>query len=88
MLESDVERHREESVMTGQVEFYDEACAWGLIRGDDGRLYELRGAQLPGPPPREGDHVLFDPQPAPGGPRAQALRRAAPVPTAAGTARP
>jgi len=72
--------------MTGQVEFYDETCAWGLIRGDDGRLYDLRGPQLPGPPPRQGDRVLFDPQVAPGGPRAQAVRRAAP--SAAWTAKP
>ncbi len=61
--------------MNGQVTFYDETSAWGLIRGDDDGLYDLRGAQLPGPPPRVGDRVLFDPQPASGGPRAAAVRR-------------
>jgi cold shock CspA family protein len=86
MLRSDVQRHRQETIMTGQVEFYDETCAWGLIRGDDGHLYDLRGAQFPGPPPRLGDRVLFDPQPAPGGPRALAVRRAAHA--GAGRARP
>ena len=40
-----------------------------------GRLYGVRGAQLPGPPPVIGERVAFEPQPAPGGPRAVAVRR-------------
>ena len=42
-------------MISGQVEFYDEASGWGLIRGDDGRLYDLRASQLAGPLPRVGD---------------------------------
>jgi cold shock CspA family protein len=61
--------------INGQVEFYDEASAWGLVRGDDGCLYDLRGGQLPGPPLRLGERVVFDPQPGPGAPRAAAVRR-------------
>jgi hypothetical protein len=58
-----------------QIEFYDEPTSWGLIRGDDGHLYDLRGGQLAGSPPRVGDKVLFEPQSAPGGPPAVAVRR-------------
>lgn len=67
-------------MINGQVEFYDEESDWGLIRGDDGHLYELRSAQLPAP--RVGDKVLFEPQPGAGGPRAVAVRRlkSAPAP--------
>jgi cold shock CspA family protein len=67
-------------MITGQVEFYDDACAWGLIRGDDGRLYDLRGGQIAGPPPRVGDRVTFEPQAAPGGPRAGSVKRRGPAP--------
>jgi len=67
-------------MINGKVEFYDEPSGWGLIRGNDGRLYDLRGAQLPGSPPRVGERVLFEPQPAPGGPRAVAVRRLEPAP--------
>lgn len=63
--------------MNGQVKFYDEPSAWGLIVGDDGALYVLRGGQLPGPPPRVGEPVVFEPQPAPGGLRASGVRRIA-----------
>jgi hypothetical protein len=59
----------------GKLKFYDEATAWGLIVGDDGGLYGVRGSQLPGPPPRVGEVLLFESQPAPGGPRAIAVRR-------------
>jgi hypothetical protein len=38
--------------VTGQVKFYDEPTAWGLILGDDGGLYVVRGNRLPGPPLR------------------------------------
>ena len=67
-------------MINGQIEFYDEESGWGLIRGDDEHLYELRGAQLAGPAPRVGDKVLFEPQPASGGPRAVAVRRLKPAP--------
>jgi cold shock CspA family protein len=65
-------------MINGQIEFYDEESEWGLIRGDDGHLYELRGGQLPAP--RVGDKVLFEPQSAAGGPRAVAVRRIKPAP--------
>jgi len=61
--------------MDGHIQFYDEGTAWGVIIGADGRLYGVRGAQLPGPPPVIGERVAFEPQPAPGGPRAVAVRR-------------
>ncbi|HEV8438129.1 MAG TPA: hypothetical protein VGT40_08545 [Methylomirabilota bacterium] len=61
--------------MTGEVKFYDEATAWGLILGADGALYVVRGGRLLGAPLRIGDTVIFEPQPAPGGPRATAVRR-------------
>jgi cold shock CspA family protein len=72
----------------GQVEFYDEPSGWGLIRGTDGRLYDLRAAQLSAPPPRIGERVLFEPQPAPGGPRAVAVRRLDPAPPPRGAVKP
>jgi len=71
-----------EETMNGHVEFYDEDSAWGLIRGDDGRLYDLRGAQVIGAPPQVGERLLFEPQAAPGAPRAAAVRRLVPVPAA------
>ena len=61
--------------VNGQVKFYDEETAWGLILGDDGGLYGVRGTRLPGPPLQVGEKVLFEPQPAPGGPRAAGVRR-------------
>jgi cold shock CspA family protein len=64
--------------MQGQIAFYDEPSAWGLIRGHDGLLYGFRGSQVAGPAPRVGERVAFDPLPAPGGPRAAAVRRSAP----------
>jgi cold shock CspA family protein len=67
-------------MINGQIEFYDEDSAWGLIRGGDGHLYDLRGVQLAGPAPRVGEKVLFEPQPASGGPRAVAVRRLRPAP--------
>jgi len=59
----------------GQIKFYDESTAWGVIQGADGGLYAMRGDQLAGPRPTVGDHVVFEVQPAPGGPRAIAVRR-------------
>ena len=69
-------------MINGQIEFYDEDSERGLIRGDDGHLYELRSVQLAGPAPRVGDKVLFEPQHAAGAPRAVAVRRlrSAPAP--------
>jgi cold shock CspA family protein len=67
-------------MINGQIEFYDEESEWGLIRGDDGHLYELRSAQFAGPAPRVGDKVLFEPQHAAGAPRATAVRRLKPAP--------
>ena len=61
--------------MVGQIKFYDDSTAWGVILGADGGLYAMRGTQLAGPPPEVGERVIFDPQPAPGGPRATAVRR-------------
>jgi cold shock CspA family protein len=61
--------------MTGQVRFYDPASAWGVIAGDDGQLYTVRGSQVAGSPPREGDKVHFEPVSAAGGQRAVGVRR-------------
>ena len=61
--------------MDGQIKFYDESTAWGLIVGDDGTLYVVRGSQIPNPPLQVGERVAFEPQAAPGGPRASAVRR-------------
>ncbi|HYB43721.1 MAG TPA: hypothetical protein VEL75_18225 [Candidatus Methylomirabilis sp.] len=60
--------------MDGQIKFYDESTAWGVILGTDGRLYGVRGSRG-GPPLEIGERVVFEPQPAPGGPRAAELRR-------------
>jgi cold shock CspA family protein len=59
----------------GRIKFYDESTAWGIIQGADGGLYAMRGDQLAGPRPEIGDRVVFEVQPAPGGPRAIAIRR-------------
>jgi cold shock CspA family protein len=67
-------------MINGRIEFYDEESEWGLIRGDDGHLYELRSVQLAGPAPRIGDKVLFESQTGPGGGRAVAVRRLKPAP--------
>lgn len=61
----------------GQIKFYDESTAWGVILGDDGGLYVVRGTQLSGPPLQVGDRVVFEPRPAPGGPRAAGVQRVA-----------
>jgi len=64
--------------MNGQIKFYDEKAAWGVIQGEDGRLYGVRGGQLGGPLPRIGERVVFEPEAAPGGPRAADVRRLPP----------
>jgi len=61
--------------MHGLIKFYDDVAAWGVIQGEDGRLYSVRGGQLGAPPPRIGDRVAFEPEPAAGGPRAADVRR-------------
>jgi hypothetical protein len=61
--------------VTGEVRFYDEIAAWGVIRGADGALYVVNGNRIMGPPLRVGERVLFEPQPAQGGPRAAGVRR-------------
>lgn len=63
--------------MDGQIKFYDEPTAWGIILGDDGALYVVRGTRIPGSPLQVGDRVAFEPRPAPGGPRASSVRRVA-----------
>ncbi len=70
--------------MDGQIKFYDEPTAWGIILGDDGALYVVRGARIPGPSLQVGDRVVFEPRPAPGGPRASAVRRVASAKTPQG----
>jgi cold shock CspA family protein len=67
-------------MINGQIEFYDEDSRWGLIRGEDGHLYDVRAAQLAGGAPRVGDKVLFASQTVPGGRRAVAVRRLTPPP--------
>jgi cold shock CspA family protein len=61
--------------MNGLVKFYDEPTGWGLIVGDDGALYMLRGGQLADAAPRVGERVAFEPQTGVGGLRAAAVRR-------------
>jgi cold shock CspA family protein len=61
--------------MTGRLRFYHQPTSWGVIAGEDGRLYMVRGEQLPGPPPREGERVTFEPVAASGGPRAENVQR-------------
>jgi len=63
--------------MMGQVKFYDEPTAWGLILGSDGALYGVLRVRLPGPPLQVGDRVQFEPHTAPGGLRAREVRRLA-----------
>jgi len=61
----------------GHIKFYDESTAWGVIQGVDGGLYAMRRDHLAGSRPEVGDRVVFEVQPAPGGPRAIAIRRTA-----------
>ncbi len=61
--------------MQGRVEFYDEPTAWGVILGEDGRVYVLRGSRAPGAAPRVGDTVSFEPRATSTGLRADAVRR-------------
>ena len=68
--------------MEGQIKFYDETVAWGVVMGIDGKLYGVRRARRAGPL-HVGERVFFEPAMAPGGPRATSLRRLnAPPPTA------
>jgi hypothetical protein len=61
--------------MIGYMTFYDEPSAWGLIVGDDERLYVVRGRHLVGPSPRVGEKVRFDPEDTGRGLQALAVRR-------------
>ena len=65
--------------MTGRIEFYDEPTAWGVILGEDGRVYVVRGTRAPGSAPRVGDAVIFEPRDTTTGLRADAVRRVAPA---------
>ncbi|MBI2525849.1 MAG: hypothetical protein HYV93_07680 [Candidatus Rokubacteria bacterium] len=69
--------------MLGRIEFYDEPTAWGVILGEDGRVYVIRGSRAPGAGPRVGDTVTFEPRDTTTGLRADAVRRAPPAPPAA-----
>lgn len=62
--------------MTGSLTFYDEPSSWGLIMGDDDRVYVVRGAQLLGTPLRVGDKVRFEPEQKGRGLRALSVQRA------------
>lgn len=48
--------------MTGDMTFYNEPTAWGLILGDDEPLYVVRGSYMVGPAPRVGEKVRFEPR--------------------------
>ena len=70
--------------MTGQVTFLDQPTGWGLVLGDDGRVYVLRRRDVQGPPLVAGDHVSFEPFGSPRGLLALGVQRA---PAPAGTPR-
>jgi cold shock CspA family protein len=61
--------------MTGEMTFYDKPTAWGLIAGDDGRLYVVRGDQVLGPSPQVGEKVCFEALDTTTGLRAVGVRR-------------
>jgi cold shock CspA family protein len=63
--------------MKGEISFYDEPGAWGLVMGEDGRFYVVRGSQMPGVLPRVGERVDFEPVTTAFGLRAAAVRRVA-----------
>ena len=62
--------------MVGLLKFYDDDAGWGVILGEDGRLYAVRQVQLIPPRSEAGDRVSFEPRKAPGGLRAIEVRRA------------
>jgi cold shock CspA family protein len=64
--------------MLGRLRFYDAPTAWGLIVGDDGRLYVVRGPSMHEPSPQEGEHVSFEPVRTSNGLRALGVRRMEP----------
>src|SRR5207253_2637676 len=43
---------RHARAVDGQIKFYDESTAWGIILGDDGGLYVVRGTLRSAPPCR------------------------------------
>lgn len=60
--------------MTGELTFYDRPSAWGLIFGEDGRVYVLHGSQVVGPMPRVSQRVMFEPATTDRGLRALGVR--------------
>jgi cold shock CspA family protein len=61
--------------VTGELKFYDARSGWGVIKGDDTRLYAVTQANVAERPLRVGDRVNFEPRPMAGGPQATAVRR-------------
>jgi cold shock CspA family protein len=61
--------------ITGNMTFYDEPSAWGVILGDDGRIYIVRGGHMVAPSPRAGDKVAFEPRKTSSGLRAVDVRK-------------
>jgi len=61
--------------LRGRLSFYDASTNWGLIAGDDGRLYAVRGDQFSGAQPKPGERVSFAPLESAGGPRATGVER-------------
>jgi cold shock CspA family protein len=67
----------EDPTITGHLKFYDAPSAWGLILGEDDRLYVVRGDQLIEPLPLTGQKVAFEPHKTRTGLRALGVRRIA-----------
>ena len=68
-------------MINGQIEFYDEDSQDVVSSAaTTATCTSCAATQLAGPAPRVGDKVLFEPQPASGGPRAVAVRRLKPAP--------
>jgi cold shock CspA family protein len=70
-------RPYEDPTITGYLKFFDGPSAWGLILGEDGGLYVVRGDQLLEPTPQTGQKVAFEPQKTRTGLRALSVRRIA-----------
>jgi cold shock CspA family protein len=67
----------EDLTITGYLKFYDDRSAWGLILGEDGAVYVVRGDQLLEPAALTGQKVAFEPQKTRTGLRAASVRRIA-----------
>jgi cold shock CspA family protein len=70
-------RRYEDPTITGHLKFYDHPSGWGLILGEDGAVYVVRGDQLVEPAPLIGQKVAFEPQKTRTGLRATSVRRIA-----------